>query len=367
MSVVTDRAEAALAAVAEDDDNLVESSESEEELLEEGGTTATAPSEPAEPEYVDDEPAESERQTEAEAPAETEHDEAPSWHEGVLGLALSYGISEDQLKEMSSEAEFNRYTRWIDQQYQAARQRQTSTQDTSETVADTSRAAGKQDAPAVQGIKDGLLDLEWINQKFEDEDTRAIFQGVNQALQARDEQLKQLAEQSQFYQTYIRQQEEVRATNEIHDAIDRYNADLYGNSGEMVNGMYKPLPEPVAKMRAEVIEVLQDVVLPAVENQAARNPNYQRPSTAVLVERAARLVHAEQLDRLANQKKAATLKTQSSKRRTVVQPSSTSKVPLRTKASEGPQTLDEEAEEIANDPEVKGLYHRFQEENGALA
>lgn len=362
MSVIADRAEKAITAALEDEGETLDSSEMEGEL-----STAAAPSEPAaqdEPEYVDEDEAAPTEQAEVETEAQADPEK---WYdEGVLTRAASYGFSEDQLKEYRDQAEFDRYTRFLDQQFAAYQQAQ-QTDLTRAAPSSTQQGSAEKQAPAapIPGIKDGLIDLDYVNEKFEDEDTRTLFQAINHALKSRDDLVTKSADQLQQLHSIIKEQAEIKAENDFHDALDRYNADFYGNSAEPDGvGWYKPLPTDKEQLRGEVMDALKSTILPYVENESKRNPQYQRPSMDVLVQRAAKLVHLDKLEKASNEKKAAALKSQSNKRRPVVQPSSTSKVPLRAPKDDRPLTVNEEAEEIANDPEVKALWQKFQEENG---
>jgi hypothetical protein len=259
---------------------------------------------------------------EAASPASWINDEA-------RGLARSYGLSERELAEFASEAEFRRASRLIDKQISAAAAVKPETEESGE--------------PPIE------LDPETYKAAGYDEETVRLVTVARQ-LQERLGQLEPVIGQFQQMQAYAAQQS---FANSVHATLDTMDEGLFGRT--VKDGQETKISAEADENRRKLWEAAGVIENGIIATAAAKGQPPEVPPLPLLLKRAEQMVFGDKLVQREREALTKKVQQQSQQRR----PSSGGQraLPKADKAArKADLSIDEEASSIVNDPEfIKAL------------
>lgn len=301
-----------------------------------------------------------------------------SWlNDEYKALASSYGIGDDDLKDFGSAAEFNRVTRLIDKQLLNFAQTPTK-----ETPPATPPAEQPTAAEVKQALKLGRLDkldLDKLKAAGYDDDALAVFGKQNDSIERHNELVDYLEQRAsaekqfedrfgkleqgfQQFQQVLMQAESQRRLDQFHNAVDSLGDARYGKSLDDT-GRPKAITEAEDAARRKLFETVTMLENGIAASQEKAGQQIKLPPPSVLLKRAHQLAFADDIRAEERRKIQEQIAEQSKKRRPVEQHRGPNGQ-FAPAPQAGPQSPDQMAREVAENPQLKALYERFQEENG---
>ncbi len=324
--------------------------------------------------------------------------------EGDVDLALSFGITSDDLQGLSGRDEYNRLVALMTRQEAGEFQQWSRDQNAQNQqpglpyppaplaapnapaappvappvapplVAPAGVAAPVQTqapvAPDGPGVKDGKVDVAYFEKGDYDEATlmmvrslrhqqdtaeqqQGLFEGLTQAFGKLE---AQHSNQMQEITNQQKQQYAIEEVNHFHDVMDSLRPDFYGLSvGD--DGKDKILDSVHSDRRSQLGEGIR-----AVQDMISRKERIDGVSSttsyATIVRRAERLVFGDELQAAERKKQSDKLRKQSRRRRPVSRSKSV------TKSTQENNELT--SREIANKPEIKEFTKKAREESGLI-
>lgn len=312
----------------------------------------------------------------AEAPAEPAEVKPPSWLTAEhRELAASYGLSEDDLTDFDSTAEFTRAARIIDRQNaslgQLARQ-QFQERQNQQSEKQNGHAAAQAVENAKTAAKLAKLDLEKLKAAGYDEEMlefaanqNVLGDEVERLQKERDEDRAKYEQlNSQFARWQQQQEAEQQAARiaSFHDAVDSIGDPRFGKSVDE-SGRAVQLPEQAESQRRKLYEQAETLAAGIVTRARAAGAQPAMPSMAVLIRRAHQLAFADDI-RAEERKKVQQEITEQSKRR---RPVAQVRQPVGQVAKrDAPLSVNEQVQEVANHPEVVAAWNKMLENAGAV-
>jgi len=307
-------------------------------------------------------------------PAEPAKPEPPSWLTAEhRELASSYGLSQDDLSDFGSAAEFARATRIIDRQNAALGELARKQREVAPAETQTTQTAAAQ---AVENAKTAAklakIDLEKLKAAGYDEETLGVIANQNavidefEKLQKEREQERAAFQQlntqfTQFQQSQEAERQAMRIAS-FHDAVDSIGDPRFGKSVDE-NGRPVQLSEQADAERRKLYEQAETLALGIVTRARAAGVQPRLPPLSVLVKQQAYpLAFADDIRAEERRKVQQEITEQSKRRRPVAQVRQpVGQVPKK----DGPQSRNEMISEIANNPEVVAAWQRIQQEAGS--
>lgn len=284
-------------------------------------------------------------------------EESDGFDDDVLSLASSYGMTEQQARDLGSPEALEQHMRQIDQtawqQWQwQNQQQQPPAQQYQQPQQSWQPAPYQQDPqqypyqqqPPPQQPPPQLSPIDEKQFADMDEGVQSLAAGYNQLAQAAQGYEQRISQQQQQFEQVVnyliaqrdqeRQQHEYRQQQEFHDAVDALNdAELFGDSRGFLNPMYQ-------QNRASLGNAYM-----ALQQQFPQAPR------EALIQRAMRAVFHPQLEQREARKRASAAKNQS--RSKIGSPSSS---PTHVQGTDFPQ----EAHDLARDPELQAIWRNGQ-------
>jgi hypothetical protein len=248
-------------------------------------------------------------------------------------VALSYGLSEDEVKEFSSQAEFNRFSRMMDKQF---------------TSLGSQKIAPKQEPVAPQESND--LDLSKFDPETYDPET---IQLVKYAKETREE-LNRIKQETEVLMMAQRQVEQTRQVNEFHNVVDSLGDDRFGKTVDE-SGNIQPLSAAANELRKRVFESAAILAAGIIKRAEDAGTQANLPPMPVLVKRAYQMEFAQ--DIAARERKSVQNKitAQSKLRRPVAGHRGVAAAPAAGR---------DEAQRLASNPAIVKAWKQFHAENG---
>lgn len=272
-------------------------------------------------------------------PEQVTDDQPPAWlDESSRSLAESYGLSEDELKDFSSQEEFNKFTRFVDKQLAGVGKQVLNPQKKDDP------------SPVEQKQTDDDLDLSKYEEKY-DEDTVRIVKTLKEVR----EQNRMLMEERQQREAFVQQQEAVRQINAFHEAVDSLGDERFGKSISE-DGVPVPIAGEADTLRRRVFETVATLAAGIDARARANGKEPVLPPLPDLVKRAYQMEFANDIAARAQQSVEAKIREQSKRRRPVAG-SRGVQAPLNPKSGDL-------AKQIANNQDIKKLWNEFQRDNG---
>lgn len=280
-----------------------------------------------------------------------------------------YGLSDDDLKDFSSEEEFTKATRLLDRSLLSAVRNAKSEPATNTAPAQPAAPQPTQQQTAQQQIdKVGIkkLDLEKLKADGYDDHSLELFANHNALvdfLEAREKENEGLRQRFSAFEQAAIQAEQIRRTDAFHDAVDSIGDGRFGKSIGP-DGTVVKLSEAEEASRKKLWDTVEELGYGIAARQRANNQPVQLPPLPDLVRRAREVAFAEDLRKAERKQYQDSVMAQSAKRRPVA---ASRGVDGRFAKSE-PADNDpaSEAKAIANNPALVAMWNKFQEQNGAV-
>lgn len=292
-----------------------------------------------------------------------------SWlDDSVRQLGRSLDISDEEMAEFGSRAEFDRATRFIAKRVSLPGARQ-QTQAPAQTQAGQSQSGqqqqqGQQPQGGSQAEGDdplAMFDPERWREAGYDERTVAMVESHRRTLQ-------RLAEQEESQKHIINgllANQKSRFEDEFDSELDSHEGELFGKFFE--NGKRGTLDpnSPHYQNRAKVWEAYHTLVNGIRSRAAELGRQAEMPPTKTLIEQAKRIALGDQLSKIEKTRFHDKVREQSRRRR----PAATQRVATtqtRANAKNSARTVTtttDQIEDLLDNPELQAMYERFQEDN----
>ena len=277
---------------------------------------------------------------------------APWYNDQHRQLASQYGMSEADLRDFSSAAEFERAQRIVDRNLaNLYRQGQVKQPEAEKKPAEEPKSPLEK------------IDIEKLKAAGYDDEALQIASRHNQVVDftlAQQKAVEQMQSQFSQYQNQLSQNDHNRRMEAFHDAVDALGDRRYGKSLDS-----RGVPQQISKDEDGARKRLYDEadMVAAVYLERARRTGGQMPPLSTILKQANQNLFGEEI-RAEERKKVAQDALEQSKLR---RPTSGHRGPdgRFTKTTESPLTPAEEANRVANIPELVSMWNKFQEQNGA--
>jgi hypothetical protein len=307
----------------------------EQEVQAEVEAATEQDAEVAEAEVSDDQPEITEDVAGKDAPAQVE-----SWVTAEdRDYARDLDLSDEDLSSFASREEFVRAAKLADKQRVASL---------------------KKEIPAEKAVEQPVAKDDPLDPKKWDEyadDTKTLVQTLRDERAAREAMAKQLeAQQAQSLavQQYFAQQAHAAKLNSFHDVLDSLEPEFFGKSTDE-KGKYKSLDAAHNGNREKVWKAKEE--LEAVYAHRGQQP----PPEKVLIQRAKELALGDEIRKAEKAKLSKTLAAQSRQRRPVAG-SKPIAAGVKKEDKRTYRTIEEQAAEIANLPQVAKAWTNLQQE-----
>ena len=259
----------------------------------------------------------------------------------VKSFAGTYGLTDEELAEFDSRADFDRFTRMFDKKVS----RSAETPVTTDTMVE-SKAEAKTEAKSKVS-----LDVEEYRKNGYDDETIKL---VEHSKMLEDEVAAMRAQQEQLLQQHYAR-EQMQTAQQFHELADKLDPKRFGKI-ESTN-----FSKQNDEARRKLWEEADTIVHGIRERARVMGVEPVIPPLQDIIKRAYRMGFAEDVEKEATKTAKEQLLKQSKTRRPVQ--SQANNAPRQTSIRPDASQL-EQAKHIASNPKIAAMYDKMQEENG---